>query len=363
MLVVRGAWPAIFAGVVGTLGVALVFGRWRGRWWTETATLWLRYRRNRAGEPATAHAATAGPAAIPGPADPDSGTDPRLAALGALVSDLAVESVPGTDAWPRWGMGSDGAGWFAVLEVDTTDAGVHPPLPLWALAEIATEAEQPGAVIQIVTHTSNQGGDVTRTLWVVVRLDSVAVADSVVDGAAQQPDVPAVLAELSRRVTRVLRRRRLRARAVDRDGLLAALLRSCALTPDGPAGFERWRWWSSGRLAHRSFWLRSWPTPEAGTTILAYLSDLPAAGRRPGAEPPDPAATTEVNVALTLEPRDGDGVDLRALVRLAATPERLATLSDRAEALAEQLGAGLFPLDGEQALAVYGSAPTGGGAR
>jgi len=353
VVLVRGTWAAVLGGAVGALAIAVTFGRWRGRWWTESAMLWLRFRRRR------------------GIADPRA-EDPRLATLSQLVPDLVVEDVDGADG-SRLGMASDGAGWFAVLEVEPTEADVSPPVPLSALARIAAEAEQSGVVMQVVSHampaTVELGGG-QRFLWVAVRLDAGAVADSLVDDRDRQVGVPTVLAELTRRVDRALRRRGLKARTLDADGVMDALVLSCDLAPaelpggggaprSGAGGAsldqqpvlarEEWDAWHSPRLAHRCFWLARWPDPERGTSLLAGLNDAPDA---------------RVSIALVLEPRhEPELTDLRCLVRVAAPADRSRLAADHSMQLAERLGGRLYPLDGEHALAVYGTAPSGGGAR
>lgn len=342
-------WVRLGGVVAGALTTVVALGRWRGRWWTDLVALRLDLRRRRGRVAVTAD-------------------DPRLASLCQLVPDLTVEDVEATDG-AKLGMGSDGAGWFVVLEVDTAEAAIHPPVPLAALARIATEAEQAGVVIQVVWHSVPVAADAPeppgpsaqpdpdqigrqRTLWVAVRLDADAVADSAVDNpdGDRHLDVPAVLGELSRRVGRVLRRRGLPSRVLDSSALLDALGRSCDLTPgDDFAGQESWDGWHSVRLVHRGYWLRRWPDPERGTGLLASLGDLPGAS---------------VSIAVTLEPRaEGEGTDLRCLVRLATEPHRNGPVAARAERLARRFGGRLFPLDGEHPLAVYATAPSGGGAR
>lgn len=113
---------------------------------------------------------------------------------------------------------------------------------------------------------------------------------------------------------------------------------------------EHWRAWQSCRLVHRCYWLREWPDPERGTNLLASLINLPNA---------------QVSIALLLEPRSpaNEGMDLRCLIRVASPPERHQEVGTHAQRIAERLGAQLFPLDGEHALGVYCSAPSGGGAR
>lgn len=100
---------------------------------------------------------------------------------------------------------------------------------------------------------------------------------------------------------------------------------------------------------HRCFWLRTWPDPVRGTELLAALAELPGAW---------------VSTALLLTGQaDGAGRgELRCLIRIAAAPEQWEQICGYAVQLAERMGGELFPLDGEHALGVYATAPTGGGA-
>lgn len=320
------AWLTILVAALAAVLTIALFGRSHGRWWSESALLWLRYRRR---------GGTAGVRA----------EDPRLTALGELVPDLTVTDLPS-----GLGMGGDGAGWFAVLEVATADvAGAVPPVPLAALARVAAEAEQAGVVIQLVSHNAaSAAGPRERAVWVAVRLDAQAVAESTLAGEFTV-DVPAVLAEMARRAERVLTRRGSVVRALGADELLGALARSCDLLPAGSpvVAREAWQAWHSHRLAHRCYWVASWPDAERGTGLLAQLADLPA---------------TLVSIAFVLEP-SFDGTDLSCVVRVASLPSSLALVCDRAEHLVRRAGGRLSRLDGQHAPGVYASAPSGGGAR
>jgi type VII secretion protein EccE len=227
--------------------------------------------------------------------------------------------------------------------------GVVPPVPLAELVRIAADAEQSGVVMQLVSHNVAAAGERTRTVWVVVRLDAGAVAESALAEDQRRVDVPGVLAEMVRRVERVLRRRGLVARTLTADELLGALVRSCDLLPDGSpfTARETWQAWYSRRLAHRCYWLASWPGIEGGTGLLAQLADLPAA---------------LVSIAFVLEPTF-EGTGMSCLVRVAAVPGSLGLVCDRAEELARRAGGRLSRLDGQHGPAVYASAPSGGGAR
>lgn len=319
-VVFQELWSMIVGGVLGLAVLILMFGRGGGRWWSESFLLWLRFR---------AREGSAG----------ESRDDPRLTALSELAPDLVVEDIAGPGD-TELGMGSDGAGWFAVLEVAVP--GPLPPVPLGALSGIAAESEQAGVVIQVVSHRDPRG----NVLWVAVRLDAQQVAESMVDSAGDDVDVPAVLAEVTRRAERALRRRGLVARLLDADGVVEALSRSCDLLP-GARIRENWQAWHSARLAHGCFWVEAWPDAERGTSLLAAFLEVPAA---------------LVSVALLLEPAN-DGTSLRCLVRIAIPPERYQQLSELVTQIAGRAGARLSRLDGQHAPAVYASAPSGGGAR
>jgi hypothetical protein len=68
-----------------------------------------------------------------------------------------------------------------------------------------------------------------------------------------------------------------------------------------------------------------------------------------------------VTVALTLVPTD-DSIDIRCLIRVAAPPAEINKACKTVTREAGRLRMRLLRLDGEQAPAVYASAPTGGGA-
>lgn len=354
LAVAQQTWLAVAGIAAGVIAVALTFARWHGRWVTDTVVLRVLYRLRR-GTVST------------------NNEDARLAALCTLVPDLVVEDVEGPESAPAgtMGMGSDGAGWFTVIEIETGDTEVEPPVPLSAIARIAAESEQPGVVVQVVSYAVpvaggagvlpeddsgrrlGDGEAVARQhiLWVAIRLDATVVAESAVDHPDGEVDVPATLAEITRRVGRALRRRGLPGRVLDADGVLDALTLSCDLTPgDRPVeAWENWDCWQSAHLEHRCFWLKGWPHPDRAVGLLAALGDVPDA---------------RVSVTLLLEPTgEADGTAVRCLVRVAAQAGRSQVAGDNAVRFAERFGGELFALDGEQAQAVYCTVPSGGGAR
>jgi hypothetical protein len=110
---------------------------------------------------------------------------------------------------------------------------------------------------------------------------------------------------------------------------------------------ESWTGWVSPRLAHRTYWVRSWPPLARASALLQTLSATPGA---------------VTNVALILVPED-ETVDLRCLARVAAPAAALPEICRSLVGRAKQAGARLLPLDGEHGPAAYASAPTGGGSR
>ncbi|RKT83906.1 type VII secretion protein EccE [Saccharopolyspora antimicrobica] len=328
-IVFQSWWAAVVGGLIGVAAAAFLFGRRGGRWWTEILALRLRFRRRRGIVAARRD-------------------DPRLAALCELAPDFTAEDVAGADD-SKLGMGSDGAGWFAVLEV-TAEDGPLPPVPMAALARIANE--QPGVVVQSVLHSAPLPGTVRRdhVVWIAVRLDARAVASSAVDSGVD-PNVPVLLADSAQRVERLFRRRGLRARALDTDGLLDALVRSCDLSepadrrPVQPR--EEWDSWRSTRLRHGCFWMRSWPNPERGSLLLSALAEVPEA---------------QVSISIAVE-AGLRGTELSGLVRVAADAQHYDKTCEQVARLVELAGGRLSKLDGQQLPAVYASAPTGGGAR
>jgi type VII secretion protein EccE len=366
----QGALVVTGAALAGLLLLGITMGRQQGRWWLERRLIVRQFRRRLAG-------------------GADRAADPRLTALRRLAPGLVVSDVDVADG-AQVGVARDDAGWYAVIAVPPTAAGfgeagpglgeAGPGLPLDAMVAALGEAEQAGATLQVVTHTipapsldtpaQSLAGQsyrqllagfgavpvpVSQTSWVAVRLDARTLAELGVDDDADLGSAPAVVAALVRRVGTSLRRAGTAHQVLDSEGLLAALARSCDLeslptTGGGPPVVrEDWSAWHSTRLAHRAFWVRSWPPLGQAAHLLRWLATAPAAVS---------------SLALVLAPdQDQPTVDLRCLLRVAAPAGELAAVCETIAAGARRAGAELFPLDGEQGPAVYASAPTGGGPR
>ncbi len=341
----------IAAAVVTVLVLAVALARRNGRWWVHDRMVASRLRR-RSRTRAPEH------------------PDPRLSALRALAPGLAIENIALADDLSV-GVGRDEAGWFGVVEV-APEAIVAPEtpgdgVPFSALLSALTETGQPGTVLQVVAHavpaspTATPAGQSYRqlvgdavvaseyTTWMAVRLDEQALAESGADPLRNADLAASVVATVVRRVGKTLRHAGVAHRLLDAEGLLSALAHACDLTPaaDGATVRPRedWSLWHSRDLAHRTFWLRDWPPATQADTLLRWLTRAPA---------------TATTVSLVLVPRDRL-VDMRCLVRLAAPADQLTGLCQQLDRGVRKANARLLALDGEQGLAVYASAPTGGG--
>jgi type VII secretion protein EccE len=354
----RGALPGLIGAVGGALVILFALARRHHRWWLEDAVMSWRHRRRRA-------------VAL------DPGAGPVLAALRSLAPRLSVRDVSAPDG-ARVGVGADEAGWFAAVALTPAGPAQHQvaPIPLDALVGLLADADQPGAVLQLVTHTvaapsvelhhaapaSASYRQLTtahglppmpayRESIVVARLDAVTLAEALLDHTTDPGAAAALVAGLGRRVARSLRRFGIACRVLDADELLRALARSCDVEDAAQAEAvpvrEDWTEWHSARLTHRTFWLKAWPAAEQVGPLLELMAAVPAA---------------QSDLAIVLEPGDGDDVAVRLLVRMAAPREMLPELTTLLLAVATQAGGELAPLDGEQGPGVYATAPTGGGA-
>lgn len=347
--------------VVGCVLAAAIlvatFARSGGRWWLERMLLRRQYHRRKG----SSHL----------PAD-----DARLVSLHRLVPDLTIRTVEGPGG-TEVGVGRDGAGSFAVVAI-VPPAGLNgDPLgdvPLSKLAGLVQDAEQPGAVLQVVRHSvpATGAGPVgqpaadsyrdlaaqygvgmaaDQAIWVAVRFDARTVAEASVGAADDSAELPLMLSVLVRRVSKVLRRAGLEYQVLNADGLIEALTRSCELEqpPPGPQPRtgEGWTGWRSASLMHACFWLSGWPDLRNSGALLDEMSRTPAA---------------LTSVALILAPH-GDLIELRCLLRVASEPAALDQTCAAARQAVSRTGGSVFRLDGEQAPAVYATAPTGGGAR
>jgi len=355
---IQGLLVAAAVAVIGALLLVVILARRNGRWWLEQRIIAWSYRgrRRRRGL--------------------DQAPDPRLAALRGLAPGLTAVDVPAADG-SRIGVARDDAGWFAVIAVEAAEPmrdDTRTSVPIDRLVAAIADVGQPGSVLQVVRHTvcmpapGAEGakpaamaylqfvGDaaaqpVHLTTWVAVRLEARALAEAGVSSGDDAAGAPAVVAALARRLAKALRGAGVRTRTLDADGVIAALAHSCDLEPALPGEpaqhAESWTGWVSPRLAHRTYWVRTWPALTQASALMQTLSTTPG---------------SVTNLALILVPED-EKVDLRCLARVAAPAASLPGVCRTLVRRARQAGARLLPLDGEQGPATYASAPTGGGGR
>ncbi len=401
----RGVLPGVLAGVAALGVLAVALGRRRGRWWLEHLVIARSHRRRRA-------------------AAPDTGAGPALGALRTLAPGLAVHDVSAPDG-ARVGVARDQTGWYAVVALAPT-APVHPeaaPIPVDAVVGVLAETDQPGVVLQIVTHTVPAPGleahpsapagasyrqllgafgppavPAHRETWVAVRVDAHDLAEAVLDTTAGPVTAagPATAASFANAASSANATGLAPAPApatatgpaTDRDAA-AGLDAAAALT----ASLSRRVATSLRRLGIDCRVLDSTGLLDA----LARSCDLEPSAlddpRRVREEwthwhsarlahrtywlrqwPPTAArlaplldwlATTPAaltTVSLTLVPGERDEVSLRGLVRLAAPADELTPLCTLVADGVRQAGGEVFPLDGEHGPAAYATAPTGGGA-
>jgi hypothetical protein len=181
--------------------------------------------------------------------------------------------------------------------------------------------------------------------WIATRITSTDAAE----GFDSFAETERALAFSVGRTTRTLTRMGTRPRTLDGEALLRALTWSCvpALAQAGrKAVRETWSTLQVGRLAHVCFWVSHWP----GRVDPAALDLLVSAGGVPS------------TVAVIMAPDGPDRVSFRCLIRLSADVDVLRSAVGRLTSGARRANLGLRRLNGEHAIGVYATAPTGGGA-
>jgi type VII secretion protein EccE len=314
----------VLTGVAAAAGAVLIatFGRSGGRWWFQAVARQRRFRRRR--RIAAAQVVAAAVNGRPGRTGP-----PHLAWLRTLAPGLTLRPI--TVGALTLGVGADAAGWFAVAEVGSLcdeGSGTGAAIPFRELATLVQPGEDrvPVSTVQVIVVPDGSPARI-RPAWVAVR---ITPADAVsVEGAGGVEAVERVMIAAATRAARTLERHGWPARVLDPDGLLAALVEATGL--DGPPQ-EHWSTWRSGRLVHTCYRLTGWE-PARG---------MLAAGVR--------------RIAVAYSARDEPAI----LAVVTAEPRAILRVSQDVVASVDGTGVRLRRLDGEQAPAVYGGAPTAG---
>ena len=360
------ATPAILAATgAGALVVLLVvFGRARGGWLYQTMGARLRLRRRRV--TARRIRAKLGTADRPG----------NLSALAPWAPGLAIRSME--DRGRAIGVGQDEAGWFAAVALapwPDMSGNRAVQLSLDQLAGVLDETAVPVSALQLVSHqtpaptgrldatapavrsyrdlASSAKCPLEHAVWLAVRLGPADAAEAASSRGGGVAGVDRAIAATIGRIEKALTAAGVPYQVLDADGLRDALTLSCgleevgrsALTGTAPVSREQWGSWLAGGLAHACFTVRRWPR-EPSPDLLVELGQIPASA---------------VSVAIAIRPH-GSHIALVGLVRVVAPPPRLRAAVKQLDANAGRLGVRLRRLDGDQAQAVYATAPTGGGA-
>lgn len=328
----RSPVPLAVAALAALLALPLVFWRSGGHWWYQRYLLDRRLR---------GRSRTTGAAGL----------------LDRLAPDLTIAGARDQYGAPV-GIGADGAGWFAVLRLESL-AGVR----LDRLVGCSADSPVPVASLQLVTHTVPIGADhdapavrsyrqlagdapvaAHQTVWLAVRVD---LADGWLfaedHGGTDEPH--RALATLTTRLTRTLRTMGVTARALAAEELHLALESSLGQDAARHAD-ERWRFLLAGDRAQVTHWVSGWPDRPGGTDLLLSA---------PAAVPAD-----FTDVALVVRPH-GAAADVAALIRVCAAETDLPRALAALRRVTDRAGARLRRLDGEHGPAAFASAPTGGG--
>lgn len=320
----------VVAGCAAAVLLVLTLGRSSGRWLYQVVAARRRLRRRR-------HEVRLAP----------HNTADELAVVVPGVSIRAV-----TDRGTAIGIGQDPAGWFAAVGVLSWIGPVAQPPPalgLDRLARLLTDPVMPVSALHLVTYRSaappQTGTSPNELVWLAMRLGSWDAAEASANRGGGLDGVDRALAAALGRIGTLLGGADVPHEVLDADGLRHALTVSCGLKRPGgqPESQvdERWKLWSAAGAVHVCFAIRAWPARPA-PDLLDELGRVPAAA---------------VGTAILVAPH-GPEVALRVLVRVTATPERIAESVRQLRENAARLGVHLVRTDGEHATGVFGTAPT-----
>lgn len=337
--VIAAAAPPVSAGLAGAaaLLVGTTLGRSGGRWIYEAAEAKLRHIGRKS---------------------------PRASGLAALVPDLTITGY--TDRGTAIGIGQDSLGWFAAVVIALPDDRLAMRVD-W-LAQLLTDFTVPVSTLQLVTRQvplSNPVDEATpcamsyrellgmapmpanREVCVAVRLGPEDAARAAYGRGGGVTGVHKAMAAVIARISTALVTAGLNHHVLDANGLKRVLNIHCGLFQEGPVA-DRWSGWHAAGFVHVAYAVRGWP----GTPSPRLLTEL--------AQVPTAAA---IHTAVVLRPNGSHNnavaPRLRVLLRLAATPDRIAQATRQLHDAARLRKAKLTRLNGEHAAAVYATAPTG----
>jgi type VII secretion protein EccE len=347
--------PLLIAGGAGALLLlAIAFGRADQRWWYEQAAAhWQLRRRRRSNGRLTSR--------LPG-------ADARGLALATLADGHIVRNV--SDRGRSIGVGSDERGWFVAVGVGTwLDASGERALRLELdqVVRVLDESSVPVTTLQLVSYLTQApsglvdgagaaarsyqelagGCPIDQAVWLVARLSPADAVEAAASRGGGITGVDRALSAIVGRMEKALAAAGLSYQVLEADALAQALTLSCGLdrlTAADGAARERWASWRAGGLDHVGYTITRWP----GEPAERLVTELSA------------GAGCAVGVSILMRPKGGE-VAFVGLVRVVAPTARLRTATKQLTRTGRRLGLRLRRLDGEHALAVYATAPTGGG--
>lgn len=354
-MAIAGTGPAALLCVVGAVGGS------RGRWLGASRLVHADYKeRQDQRQPASGESALA----------PLRETFPALRT--ATVATRGGEPV---------GVIGDGTFLTAVIQLDSRgeplrEAREAHPLPIGAVASALADTQVPVAGVQLITHArpapaphlprqslsvrsyQSLGANVPaqRTTWAAVRLDPEQAQGAVQARGGGAIGAQRALLTAVQRVASQIEGAGFEATILSEPELISALGTACnaiqvAVNPAATAHRrteETRRYWRCDGSWHTTYWLDKPPTFTERTSpdFFAAVGSLPALA---------------TSVAVNLAKGTGNSVAFSCFIRIAAGSEAQLNESGKVlEQRADQAGAGLTRLDGEQLPGLVATVPLGG---
>ncbi|HEX5540322.1 MAG TPA: type VII secretion protein EccE [Micromonospora sp.] len=354
----RPMWLQVPVVVAAVALLGLAFGRRNGRWWYEHLALKRRFRLRRRQVAEVARR-----------------VDTRRIVLAGLAPDLSVTEV--VDRGTTFGVGQDSDGWFVVFQVGA-GTGLQEQrgalIGLDRLAGMLSEMSVPISSLQLVSHTVPAPAryldprvpavqsyqellagamiPASHHVWLAVRLD---VADGVRAAASRGGGIDGVQRALAASVGRITKslQSSIGGRPLTANELVAALA-TVAGMPMGAGGraglagaasqaVEEWTGWRDSTATHVCFQLEGLPRQPLGELIGELIR------------------SSALSFTLSVLAEQGHPLSLRPLLRISSRPEAIDGAARAVSELLQRSGTPARRLDGQHALALYATAPTGGG--
>lgn len=375
VLVLRNPLSLVIGGGILAAAVLVAITRVRGRWFTQSLGLELRYRMRSHDKPRPPVAR----AGLEDLKDEDAvigDEDPKVNVLRAAIPKLVVAQGMDHDRQPV-GMAWDDGCWTAVLMVEPTpalisNAGDTSPLRLSVLAPCLEDRGVILDAIQVIWHTYPGSAALPadspalnsylevlgplpaaarRTTWIAVRLDPLRCPAAIRERGGGVVGAHRALIGALSRVRNALESRNVATHPLDPDELLRAGVSACELNAAVAGGGgvklqERKNHVTAAGVRHTSYAITKWPKGRVTTTLNALTS----------------VRALSATVAMSITPAVDDGeIGLRGVVRVSArNQQEIAAADKRLDTIADKAGIALTPLRGRQVDGLSATLPLGG---